>query len=184
MGASIVDAKIFTTKDGMALDHFTVQDRDDHAITTESRLEKLENVIRRTLAGDVIPAHELAKPDPIPSRRRKVFTVAPLVLIDNNLSDTNTVIEVNGRDRPGLISDLTTALFDLKLTISSAHIATYGERAVDTYYVRDLFGHKITHEGRLKTIEERLLQAIEPTPPHTPPAEKATIDPPHAAAAE
>lgn len=162
MGASIVDAKIFTTKDGMALDHFKVQDRDDDAITTETRLEKMENIIRRTLAGEVIPAHELAKPDPIPSRRRKVFTVAPLVLIDNNLSDTHTVIEVNGRDRPGLLSDLTKALFDLKLSISSAHVATYGERAVDTYYVRDLFGHKITHDGRLKTIEEQLLAAIEP----------------------
>ncbi|MFN3230778.1 MAG: [protein-PII] uridylyltransferase [Alphaproteobacteria bacterium] len=160
MGASIMDAKIFTTKDGMALDHFTVQDRDDDAIASPARLKRMEDVIRKTLSGDVIPREEFSKPSAIPSRTRKVFKVAPLVLIDNSVSHSNTVIEVNGRDRPGFVHDVTRALFDLKLTISSAHIATYGERAVDTFYVRDLFGHKITHEGRLKTIENRLLDAI------------------------
>jgi len=112
------------------------------------------------MAGEVIPRRELAKPPAMPSRARKVFTVAPIVLIDNNASHTHTVIEVNGRDRPGFVHDVTRALFDLKLTISSAHIATFGERAVDTFYVRDLFGHKITHEGRLKAIEERLLESV------------------------
>ncbi len=160
IGATILDAKIFTTKDGMALDHFTVQDHDDAAIASPKRLKRMEEVIRKTLAGDVIPREEFAKPPSIPSRTRKVFKVAPAVFIDNGISHTHTVIEVNGRDRPGLIHNLTRALFDLKLTISSAHIATYGERAVDTFYVRDLFGHKITHESRLKTIEERLIQAL------------------------
>ena len=117
-------------------------------------------MIRQTMAGEVIPKRELAKPAAMPSRTRKAFTVAPVVLIDNNASHSHTVIEVNGRDRPGFIYDVTRALFDLKLTISSAHVATFGERAVDTFYVRDLFGHKITHEGRLKAIEERLLDSV------------------------
>ncbi len=160
LDASIVDAKIFTTKDGMALDHFTIQDRGDTAFTDATRLKRLEKMIKQTMAGEVIPRRELAKPAAMPSRTRKAFTVAPVVLIDNNASHTHTVIEVNGRDRPGFLYNVTQALFDLKLTISSAHVATFGERAVDTFYVRDLFGHKITHEGRLKAIEERLLDSV------------------------
>ncbi len=190
--ASIVDAKIFTTKDGMALDHFTIQDRGDTAFTDPARLKRLEKMITRTMAGEVIPRRELAKPPAMPSRTRKVFTVAPNVLIDNNASHTHTVIEVNGRDRPGFVYDVTRALFDLKLTISSAHIATFGERAVDTFYVRDLFGHKITHESRLKAIEERLLDAVRESggdrkPPRKadePPAKTPTKAVKNAAAAE
>ncbi|MEN3952180.1 [protein-PII] uridylyltransferase [Iodidimonas sp. SYSU 1G8] len=173
LDASIVDAKIFTTKDGMALDHFTIQDRGGTAFTDKTRLQRLEKTIQQTMAGEVIPRRELAKPPAMPSRTRKVFTVAPIVLIDNNASHTHTVIEVNGRDRPGFVHDVTRALFDLKLTISSAHIATYGERAVDTFYVRDLFGHKITHEGRLKAIEDRLLEALREPPGDRRAAKKA-----------
>jgi [protein-PII] uridylyltransferase len=170
LDASIVDAKIFTTKDGMALDHFTIQDRGGIAFTDATRLKRLDKMIRQTMAGEVIPRRELAKSPAMPSRTRKVFTVAPNVLIDNNASHSHTVIEVNGRDRPGFVYDVTRALFDLKLTISSAHIATFGERAVDTFYVRDLFGHKITHEGRLKAIEDKLLDAVrEPQGDRKPP---------------
>jgi len=160
VGATIVDAKIFTTKDGMALDHFTLQDYDGEAFKSKAKMDRLEQVIRQTMAGDIIPRQVLSKPEAIPSRTRKVFTVSPSVLIDNNASDTHTVIEVSGRDRPGFVSDVTRALFDLKLTISSAQVTTYGERAVDTFYVRDLFGHKITHESRFKRIEERILDGL------------------------
>ncbi len=163
IGASIVDAKIYTTKDGMALDHFMVQDHNGTAFTSKIKLKRLDDVIRKTMAGDIIPHRVLAKPTSIPSRTRKVFTVAPSVLVDNNASDSHTVIEVMARNRPGLVSEITYAFFDLKLTISSAHITTFGERAVDTFYVRDLFGHKVTHEGRLAKIEARLLEALEET---------------------
>jgi [protein-PII] uridylyltransferase len=82
-------------------------------------------------------------------------------LIDNKISNTNTVVEVNGRDRPGLLYDLTRALYDLNLTITSARIATFGERAVDTFYVRDVFGLKLEHEGKLESVRERLMGALE-----------------------
>jgi len=87
------------------------------------------------------------------------------VLIDNNASTRLTVIEVNGRDRAGLLFELTRAIFGLNLTIRSAHIATYGERAVDVFYVSDLFGHKIRHGGKLKAIERRLTEVLAPPPP-------------------
>jgi [protein-PII] uridylyltransferase len=97
--------------------------------------------------------------------RIKVFKVPPRVIIDNQASATHTVIEINGRDRPGFLYLVTGALFSLSLQISSAKISTFGERAVDVFYVKDGFGMKITHEGRLATIRETLLAAIQEDEP-------------------
>ena len=80
----------------------------------------------------------------------------PRVLINNTASRTHTVVEVNGRDRPGLLFELTRALTQLNLQIFSAKISTYGEKVVDVFYVKDLFGHKLEHEQRIKAIREKL----------------------------
>ena len=73
---------------------------------------------------------------------------------------THSVIEINGRDRPGLLHDVTKELTDLGLQISSALITTYGERAVDVFYVKDAFGMQVTHDSKLKTIHDRVLAAL------------------------
>ena len=93
-------------------------------------------------------------------RRTEVFTVPPRVLIDNNASNTHTVIEINGRDRPGLLHDVTQALTDEGLQISSAHISTFGERVVDVFYVKDVFGLKMDSKTKTNTVRTRLLDAI------------------------
>jgi [protein-PII] uridylyltransferase len=160
-GVTVVDARIYTTKDGRALDSFWVQDSEDHEeVSDPHKLERIPGLIRKTLMGEVRPRTLLGR-KPSFRHRTDVFTVEPMVLIDNTASDIATVIEVNGRDRVGLLFDLTRALFDLNLSVASAHIATYGERAVDVFYVRDLFGHKVLHRTKLRRIEERLLAAIE-----------------------
>jgi [protein-PII] uridylyltransferase len=89
-----------------------------------------------------------------------VFKVPPRVLIDNKASTTHTVIELNGRDRPGLLYDVTRALTNLSLQISSAKISTYGEKAIDVFYVKDVFGLKISHESKLAQIREKVLTAL------------------------
>jgi [protein-PII] uridylyltransferase len=160
VGANIVDAKIFTTSDGMALDTFWIQNAEHQAFDRPEKLARLSSIIERTLDGNIKPREVLAEKQGLPTRTR-VFRVAPRVLVDNNASDTHTVIEVNGRDRPGFLSDLTYTLFRLNVTISSARIATYGERAVDVFYIRDLFGHKVVHKGKIRAIEGALLDVIE-----------------------
>jgi [protein-PII] uridylyltransferase len=72
------------------------------------------------------------------------------------------VIEVNGRDRVGFLHDITSTLTALGLQIVSAHISTYGERVVDVFYVKDVFGLKVEQRIKLERIEQRLLEAIEP----------------------
>ena len=158
-GAHIVDAKIFTTTDGMALDTFWIQDDNGGAYDRADKLARLYTRIEKTLAGDLRPWEELEKETGL-SNRMSVFKVAPRVLVDNAASRTHTVIEVNGRDRPGLLYDLTRALSALSLQISSAHITTFGEKAVDVFYVKDVFGWQVTHERKLDQIPADLLTTM------------------------
>ena len=82
------------------------------------------------------------------------------MLIDNNASRTHTVIEVNGRDRPGLLYDVAKTLKDLGLVISTAHIGTYGERVVDVFYVKDVFGLKVAQSSKLRQIQRQLMASL------------------------
>jgi [protein-PII] uridylyltransferase len=154
-GANIVDAKIMTMTNGMALDTFWVQDLSGGAFDRRDKLARLAVVFENVLTGDLKPHRELARPPAYPSRTR-VFTVAPRVLIDNKASASHTVIEVNGRDRPGLLFELTRELTRLSLQVSSAKISTYGEKVVDVFYVKNLFGHKVDHPAKLAEIRTTL----------------------------
>lgn len=161
-GANIVDAKIFTTNDGMALDSFYIQDMDGKAFDRPEQLKKLNSALERALSGDLKLRSAIAPERPGQTSRTRVFKVEPRVLVDNAASNRYTVIEVNGRDRPGFLYDVTRGLYDLNLSIGSAHIATYGERAVDVFYVQDLTGMKLTDKRRLQQIEKYLLKKIAP----------------------
>jgi [protein-PII] uridylyltransferase len=159
-GGSIVDAKAFTTSDGFALDVFWIQDAEGEIFDDPSRLERLRQAIHKTLAGETSPKRILAQR---PARKKRVaaFRIQPRVGFDNEASTTATVVEVEGLDRQGFLYDVTQALFESGLSISSSIVATYGERAIDVFYVRDGFGHKITHPDRLKSVEERLLKVLD-----------------------
>jgi [protein-PII] uridylyltransferase len=157
-GGSIIDARIHTTRDGMAIDNFLVQDPVGRPFDEASQIDRLEAAIREALADRKRMTDRLAA-RPLPRARAEAFSINPNVLIDNRASNRYTVIEVNAADRPALLYALAYGLFQAKVTISSAHIATYGERAVDTFYVTDLTGDKIISEARLKDIESRLLDA-------------------------
>lgn len=161
-GANIVDARIVTTGDGMALDTFWVQDPEGAAFDDSNRIERMKELVEKTLRGQLRPQQELDRRGARPSRT-DVFAVEPRVLIDNRASNTHTVIEVNGRDRPGFLFEVTRTITDLGLSIASAHITTFGERAVDTFYVKDVFGLKITHAGKLEKIRKTLEAAIAET---------------------
>lgn len=158
-GGSIVDAKAFTTADGFALDIFSVQDTEGQPFGDAGRLERLRQTIARTLAGEVILRAVFAKRQP--KKRPTAFLIRPRAHFDNEASSTSTLIEVEGADRPGLLYDVARAIFESGLSISSAIVATYGERAVDVFYVRDGFGHKIVHPDRQASVRERLEKAIQ-----------------------
>ncbi len=157
-GGNIIDARIHTTRDGMALDNFLVQDPLGRPFDDPGQLARIETGIAEALANRAKLTERLAA-KPLPRLRADAFTIEPNVLIDNKASNRFTVIEVQARDRPALLHHLAYALFQSKVTIHSAHVATYGERAVDTFYVTDLTGDKINAVLRLKSLERRLLDA-------------------------
>jgi [protein-PII] uridylyltransferase len=159
-GASIVDARIFTTTDGMALDSFGIQDVQERgAVDDPARLARIRHNVERALAGEIWLDQALAGRRSLP-QRADVFEVEPRVLIDNAASRTHTVLELNGRDRPGLLYEVAKTLKDLGMVISSAHISTYGERVVDVFYVKDVFGLKIIQPAKMRQIQRRLTGAL------------------------
>lgn len=157
-GGNIIDARIHTSTDGLAVDNFLVQDPWGRPFQETDQIQRLKQSIGDALANrSKLSPKLMAKP--VALRRADAFRIAPSVLIDNKASNRFTVVEVSAADRPALLNNLALALFQSKVTLHSAHIATYGERAVDTFYVTDLFGGKIENKSRLKALEARMLEA-------------------------
>ncbi|MEQ8505479.1 MAG: [protein-PII] uridylyltransferase [Rhodospirillales bacterium] len=160
-GVSVLDAKISTLTNGMALDTFWVHDSAGEAIAEKGQMGRMVQRIEDALRGKRDPARELKKePEIALLDKSRAFAVYPRVIIDNQASNTHTVIEINGRDRLGFLHDVTSVLTQEGLQIASAQISTYGERVVDVFYVKDVFGLKVSHAEKLKTIEAGLLDRI------------------------
>ena len=158
VGANVVDARSYTTKDGYITDAFWIQDSEGNAYEA-SKLPRLRQMIEKTLRGEVIARDALKSRDKV-KKREKAFRVPTHITFDNDGSEIYTIIEVDTRDRPGLLYDLARALAGANVYIANAVIATYGEQVVDTFYVKDMFGLKYYSEGKQRTLEKRLRDAI------------------------
>ena len=162
-GGNIIDARIHTARNGVAVDNFLVQDPLGRPLNETAQINRLKTAIADALANKAKLSLRLAA-RPLARPRAEAFEIHPMVIFDNAASDRFTVIEVGALDRPALLSRLARALFEARLMVHSAHIATYGERAVDTFYVTDVLGSKIVGESRLRTIERRLIEAAGDSP--------------------
>ncbi len=158
-GGNIVDAQIFTTTDGLALDTIFVSRAFDLDDDEMRRGERIALAIERALKSEIKIA-DLVAQRRSPPPRGGTFTVAPEVIVDNSLSTRHTVLQVSGLDRPGLLYDLTTVIGKLNLNIASAHIATFGEKAVDVFYVSDLTNAKVLQPQRQAAIRKALLDVF------------------------
>jgi [protein-PII] uridylyltransferase len=158
-GANIVDAQIYTTTDGRAVDTIAISREYDRDEDEGRRATRIGEMIEQVLEG------KLRLPDAVARRalrggKMRAFVVEPEVTINNQWSDRYTVIEVSGLDRPGLLYQLTTAISKLNLNIASAHVATFGERARDVFYVTDLLGAQINAPTRQAAIKSALLHLL------------------------
>jgi [protein-PII] uridylyltransferase len=142
----------------MALDNFLVQDIGGAPFADPRQLKRIEEAVLEAVEGQEPLAERLAA-RALPLRRAEAFTIQPAVFIDPAASNRYTVVEVNARDRAALLCELAQAIFESRAMIHSAHIATYGERAVDVFYLTDLHGAKIDQPARLKALQGRLLKA-------------------------
>ena len=158
VGANVVDARTYTSKDGYATAAFWIQDSDGSPYAA-NRLDRLSRTIHKTLKGEVVTSEAMKSRDVL-KKRERAFQVGTTITFDNEGSELYTIIEVDTRDRPGLLFDLTKTLANSNIYIASAVIATYGEQVVDTFYVKDMFGLKFHSESKQKTLEKRLRDAI------------------------
>lgn len=158
VGANVVDARTYTSNDGYATAVFWVQDADGRPYEI-ARLPRLQQMISRTLKGEVIARDALKDRDKI-KKRERAFKVPTHITFDNEGSEIYTIIEVDTRDRPGLLFDLTRTLAHNHVYIASAVIATFGEQVVDTFYVKDMVGLKFHSEAKRDTLERKLRDAI------------------------
>ncbi len=157
-GANVVDARTYTSKDGFATAVFWIQD-DDGSPFEASRLPRLRQTIARTLKGEIVPREAIKSRDKL-KKRERAFRVPTHITFDNDGSEIYTIIEVDTRDRPGLLYDLTRTLAASNVYIASAVIATFGEQVVDTFYVKDMFGLKFHSESKRAALEKKLRTAI------------------------
>jgi [protein-PII] uridylyltransferase len=158
VGANVVDARSYTTKDGYVTGAFWVQDGDGSPYEV-SRLPRLTQMIHKTLGGQVVASDALVSRDKI-KKREKAFNVPTHITFDNEGSDIYTIIEVDTRDRPGLLYDLARSMASTNVYIANAVIATFGEQVVDTFYVKDMFGLKYHPVSKQKALEAKLRKAI------------------------
>lgn len=154
-GGNIVRAKIHTTNDGWAIDNFTLQGSNDPSFDLLKNSAQMKDLLKRVLKRDFTVTDRLNKRR-ILGQSKDNFNVATIISVDNQASSQSTVIEITALNRPGLLYDVTYALYKLNLSIYSAHVDTYGEKAVDVFYVRDDKNKKITAPARLKLLKETL----------------------------
>jgi [protein-PII] uridylyltransferase len=162
-GANIVDAQIFTTTDGRAFDTISVSREFELDDDEARRAARITDSIEKALRGD-LKLPEVVAQRATAKGRLKAFVVPPEVTVNNGWSNRYTMVEVIGLDRPGLLFEVTATLSKLNLNIASAHVATFGERVVDVFYVTDLFGAKITAATRQATIKRALIALLTPAP--------------------
>ena len=158
VGANIKDARTFTTKDGWATAVFWIQDASGAPYET-SRLPRLRGMIENTFKGKVVADEAIRSRDVI-KKRERAFQVPTSITFDNEGSEIYTIIEVDTRDRPGLLFDLTRTLAANNVYISSAVVATYGEQVFDSFYVKDMFGLKFHSVPKQRILERKLREAI------------------------
>ncbi len=154
-GANIIDARIHTTRDGMALDNLLVLDGRGRPYSDRRLRARLVRALEAALTSSEappIPASHSALP------RQRAFEVAPFVAVADKASTRTTVVEVNARDRPALLAGLSAAIHGCGLRIHSAHIATYGERAVDVFYLTNGAGRKLA-APEIDALKAALLDA-------------------------
>ena len=161
-GTSVQDARIVTTKDGMTVNTFLIRSANSFSfIEDKNRISTLEDTIRKTISEERDPKILMKefKSIQIPSRKDS-FIIEPRVLIDNLSSKTHTLIEINSKDKIGLLHTLASELFLMGLHISTARISTYGVRVVDVFYIKNMTGGKITEKHKIDVIKSKLMKAI------------------------
>jgi [protein-PII] uridylyltransferase len=165
-GADVTGARVATTAEGLALDVFQIQDGagEPYGQAEPRRLTQLVKALEKAARRKTRPHLPEA---PAANPRKAVFDVRPVVMIDHHSSTDAVIIEVSGADRPGLLAELAQVLGDNGLSIRSAHVASFGERAVDSFYVTDAEGRADLSDMLIDEVQTALEDVLNRAPTAT-----------------
>jgi [protein-PII] uridylyltransferase len=171
-------ARGHTTSDGKAFDVFSILDIEGkpYGAGDEDLLNRVASRVRAAARGENV--FQTAKHHA--PRRAAAFAIEPWARIDNDTSPAFTVIEVSGRDRPGLLAGIAKVFADEGVHIGSAHIDSYGERVEDVFYVTCSLGKQIVDPDRVELLQDLLLKALregEPGAPSDPAKQPLAVAP-------
>jgi [protein-PII] uridylyltransferase len=157
-GLSILTAQVFTTDDGVAVDVFEVEGAFEGEAGQE-RWREFRKTLRRAIEG------RISLDQRVDQKRRHYpppgSGVPVTVKLDNDVSEFATVVEVGAPDRIGLLYDVTRTFADLKLDVRLAKVATYTGRVIDSFYVRDALGRKVTDAAQVREVEDAVRHRLD-----------------------
>ncbi|MBF0471252.1 MAG: [protein-PII] uridylyltransferase, partial [Gammaproteobacteria bacterium] len=153
----IVDARILSTGDRWSLDTFIVLESDGNPITLPHRTAEIRSRIEEMLRGEITPPASFCRAI---SRQMKSFNIRTTVSFTQDEEHHRTIMEVVTSDRPGLLSRIGRTLAEHEITITSAKIATLGERVEDTFFITDHLGVALSATPRLENLRKTLIAAI------------------------
>ncbi|MCA8998113.1 MAG: [protein-PII] uridylyltransferase [Planctomycetaceae bacterium] len=158
----ILSADINTTTDGVIIDSYQVLDPDFAGEPPETRFEEVEAALKSVLAGDMTVKTLLQRGKKFGGNRfpKLVSGLPDRVGVDNESSETRTIVDIFAHDRPGLLYTLARTLFELDLSVDMAKIATHFDQVADVFYVQEQSGEKVQGEERIRQVKETLLQAL------------------------
>jgi [protein-PII] uridylyltransferase len=160
-GLNILGAQIYTSRDGLAVDTLQVETTNSTPVTDERVWAQVEADLRAAIAGErhfdeVLTQRRYV----VHERKLQAFVQPPHIVVDNTVSDSHTVIEVQTQDRFGLLYKLTHLLYEQGLDIALAKISTEANSAIDVFYVTDAWGEKIVDNPTVNRIQQTLLDAL------------------------
>jgi len=161
-GINILGAQVHTGSNGKALDTLQVNSPQGFVITDAGRWKRVEEDLLQVLEGHVrvsALAERRQRVNPLAERPRPRFPTR--VEIDNEVSSDYTVIDIYTHDKIGLLYRIASTLTELGLYIGISKISTKVDQVADVFYVKDIFGHKLSSERKIEEVRERMLQAID-----------------------
>lgn len=157
---NILGAQINTLKNGIVLDILQVNSHIGEYITDETKLKKIESDLSDVITGKVKVATLVGKRKPSILDSKPKPVVRATVQVDNDVSDSYTVLDIHAQNRIGLLYDITSTLSTLGLYIYISKISTKGDEAADIFYVKDIFGQKIFYKEKLKEIADKVYNVL------------------------
>ena len=160
--ANIMSAEIETRHDGLVIDAVNLTDETSRKNLSLEQRERIIEALEGVWSGKVDFEAAIQKQEEAHPQRTGRRSLSPKIVIDNNGSSLATIIDIRTQDQVGLLYAISDTFYNLKLDIRIAKITTEGFTAMDSFYVTDENGHKITDAWRLDEIKKSLMDRLSP----------------------